>query len=388
MASPQSNSSAPNTPTKPYTLYAGRNFAVQWKGKLRPVVDVQGNSFIVEVDGHQESVSSTKNDVQIKIDDAIKVTGVNATIDKFKAERIYTPGNDPRRRMQEAANMAMIASDNSDSASSDARTASMQAGFAAQGVNPLIPETVKDAAAMRDASAKADTAYVDSLAPLSASINSVADAANNSAIEASRELYDAFSLTFEVSCPQPLRKPYVVVVTKYHERPDQPNQVSQWVYAQALRRVDANPATFVIRRAGFSPGYTLDEVQLHLYDGETEVATNIARKRVPLTGDEAFQFSVVEYIQQHRGATLPLSRANHISTSNLRSHLSGDQLSRTVYIKVGKNGIPTGSYWNAACTEKVSDPELVAFLASMRFNPALNTGKPVEGVSAIALDSL
>ncbi len=52
---------------------------------------------------------------------------------------------------------------------------------------------------------------------------------------------------------------------------------------------------------------------------------------------------------------------------------------------MSRNGLPIGAYLDEHGAEKLSDPDVEAALASLRFYPALNKGKPVESVLPVKL---
>ncbi len=378
---------------KPYTLYVGTDFAIEWEGQLRPVQGVRENAFVVSVKGSPVVVKPHDADLKIKADDVLKVTASSATISNFKAERTYTPENDPRAKFQQMAGLAASASAPTDIAHGAMITAQAGAGMSgARAATNTVPEFQAglNATAAQDASfaAAAEGTYQSSLVSESRDINSVASLSVKMQEELAQERYDAFTLTFEVSAPRPLSKPYIVVVTRYRERPEQPDTERIWTYAQELPRVDMKPARVRMARGGFPPGYKLGDVQVHLYDQGVEIATNMARKRVAITADEAFQFSVVGYVQNHRGATLQAEPLKTTLPAVLRERLAAEKLSRSFYVRVGKNGMPVGAFADEACVEKITDPDLAAAASALRFNPALKQGKPVEGVAPVRLDQL
>ncbi len=380
-------------PPKPYTLYVGTDFAIEWEGQLRPVQDVRENEFVVSVNGSPMVVKPRNADLKIRADDVLKVTSSTATISNFKAERAYTPENDPQVKFESMASMAASASAATDLARGTMAQKQSMAGFsAAYAATMGSPETqaALDAAAASTATSAADaaSAFQSSASSESSDLNAARNFSIKMQSELAAERFDAFSLTFEVSAPRPLTKPYIVVVTRYRERPEQPDTERIWTYAQALRRVDMKPASVRMVRGGFPAGYKLEDVQVHLYDQGVEIATNVARKRVAITADEAFQFSIVNYIENHRGATLQPMPLKMTLPADLRQRLPAEKLSRNFYVRVSKNGMPTGAFSDEACVEKITDPDLEAAALALRFNPALNVGKPVEGVAPVRLDQL
>ena len=60
-------------------------------------------------------------------------------------------------------------------------------------------------------------------------------------------------------------------------------------------------------------------------------------------------------------------------------------MQRTYYLKVTKGGEISGLFADEACAQKVDDPYLDSVINELRFIPALDRGRPVDGVTAIKL---
>jgi hypothetical protein len=258
-----------------------------------------------------------------------------------------------------------------------------QAGFAAAtkefqpgAVNPQVEASPPETGAVERASLESAGFGQHN------SLNSVADAVGAEQIELARGLFDAVSVRFDVSAARPLQKPYVLLLLRYHEKGQEAGAPKSLVYAQALPKVDGNPRQVHLSRAGLPPGYTLDDVTVHLYDGGAEIATNLARKRLGLSADEAFQFAIVEYIEAHRGATLAPVLATKGLPATVRARFASAGAAQA-YVKVGRNGQPLGAFADAECRTKLGDAELESALLTLRFNPALKEGRAVEGVARL-----
>ena len=378
---------------KPYTLYVGTDISIEWQGQLRPVVGVIDKDFIVLVNGTPTVLKSHGADFKIRAEDVLKVTPNNATVSEYKAERAYTAANDPRIKSDQAANMAAASMGESDLLRGPMVAAQVfanqTAGNAATNTEPREQGRLDAMAASASAgAASATAAYESSVFNEQRESDVERDVAFKMQAELEAERFDAVSVTCNLSAPRPLAKPYVVVVMRYREKPDQPSTERNWIGVQELPRVDAKPVRCRLARGGFPRGFLLEDLQIHLYDQGVEVATNVARKRIGITTDEAFQFSILGYIEQHRGATLQPAPVKVKLPASLRQRLASEQLSRNFYVKVGRDGMPAGAFVDEACVEKLADADLVAAASVLRFNPALNQGKPVEGVAPVRLDQL
>jgi hypothetical protein len=67
------------------------------------------------------------------------------------------------------------------------------------------------------------------------------------------------------------------------------------------------------------------------------------------------------------------------------SSLTKDQLEHTWYVRVGKDGRVTAAFSDADGRKPVQDNVLVSALQLLRFNPALEAGKPVESLAPVRM---
>jgi hypothetical protein len=73
---------------------------------------------------------------------------------------------------------------------------------------------------------------------------------------------------------------------------------------------------------------------------------------------------------------------------DLSTRLANGQLKPTYYVKVAKDGKGSETFADERCSEKVDDPYLEAVISNLRFKPALDKGKPVDGVALLQLNQL
>ncbi|HTX66640.1 MAG TPA: hypothetical protein VMD31_12780 [Opitutaceae bacterium] len=372
-------------PAKPYNLFLGADLSVQWQGRLHPVVGVERNTFLVDNGGKPARVAGA--DLQMKIDGALKLTTAFASIANLKAERAYTPANDPRHHATEAMEMAEDAAASTDQAvatlNNMERIAGAYGGMVATW-NPLEGAPPPPPVSQNDLDS-ATAAVAQGALGQGSIINSVPDAISREQTELSRELFDAFRLSFAISSPTPLADPYLVVVVRFREKQADAKTVRLLVYAQVLSPIDAKPQTVRLFRGGFPLGYRLEDYQIHLYDHGTEIATSAAPKWLALTTSEAFQFVVADYASRHRDQTLPPAPTAAFWPRDLGARLSVKKLDRTLYVKVGRDGGVAGFYDDAACTRPVNDTELEAVRPDLHFFPALAKGKSIDSVVAFNL---
>lgn len=382
-------------PPKTHRLYMGLDLSIVAKGQLFPVQDIQNNSFVINGPKGRVVIPAQDAQFQLKTVDELKLGTTVAQCDKLKVERTYTPERDPMRKFQDTARVASYSASAVDSADAAMRAAETGLGLANGGLAQLPADVHPEAKApwlAAQASAQAQVASAESLRSSALAMDrtealSTTSSSNRMTSDLGAEEFDALAVTFELSSPRPLGSPYVVIIMRFLEEKSRPESAKVWVYAEKLPGITEHPRPFRIMRGGFPPGFQIESYHVHLYDADvgSEIATNISRKQVALTADEAFEYSVIQHIGTNREKTKAPVRAKGFWPADLPRRLSADALSRTLFVKVGKDGMVLGLFDDEACTRPVKDAELSVVAPELRFLPALEKGKPVVGVAALKL---
>jgi hypothetical protein len=109
----------------------------------------------------------------------------------------------------------------------------------------------------------------------------------------------------------------------------------------------------------------------------------VADNRVALTYSDAFKYVLLDYQGAHKGASLPAAPVMGQLPPGWHTRLTADQLSQPFFIKVSKDGMPLGAYADEACSQPVTDPYLQSVVREIRFTPALDKGKAVDGTTKL-----
>ena len=364
------------TEPKTHTLFMGADLDVELNKVAYRVMDVSGGSFAVKVDGKDLLIPMNEGPVSLRVAHSLKLTEASASIAELKGERVYTPGNDPQRiyGAKQAAS----------------------AGYSPDIMH--LPQAIVSAASGPTSGAPGTAQHNPVTSPEQLSYNAAPQSgqdlngsdfyARKMQDELAKGLFDAMEISFDVSAEQPLNSPYVVVIAQYREPNTPPGASHQWICAKALEPVDSKPRRVRFVQGGFPQGFQLEKFQIHLYDRGQEVATNVAEKRVPLTRDEAFQYMRIDYVSSHKGASLPATPAMGKLPADLRARLGREQLMQFFYVKVSKDGLPVDAYVDESCSHKVKDPYLESVIRGIRFHPALDKGRPVEGIALLKFADL
>jgi hypothetical protein len=372
---------APSEPM-PYTLYLGVDLDVQQGREFCRVQGVAGSRLIARVDGKMESIPTDESPISLRVRPAIKVqpSSTTVTLADLKVDRRYTAGNDPVRKFvrQHPGSSGV---QQYDIAQGDAIDAAVGAGAVSA---DALPQIRQEALANMNAAAQRANTVLGQVS--TDRIYDTSDYAAKMGEELARKLFDAIEVTFKVSSPEPLTRPYVVIIAQYHEPGAPPKTIRNWIYAQELEPINSQPHKVTIFRGGFTKGFELKGCQIHLFDHGRELATTESRNRKGLTRDEAFDFRLVDYLGSHQGKNVPATPAMAAFPAGLRDRLTPVEFQQTYYVKVTKDGRPLGAYLDQACRTRLGDAALVAAIEQMRFLPALLDGHPVPGVSQLRLD--
>jgi hypothetical protein len=410
---------------KTHTLFMGADIAINLDRDLYKVRDVFGSNWVIEVNGQQKEISAREAPVNLKITPNLKLTEVSATVVGFKKVPAYSYENDPSvlltRGLSQSASMAndLLAMSQNAQHRVDTMTNKADAGAA---VFAGADDQFSDAAMMATAQhafSNLNTRGIaagrglplasqsvggggDSLGLGSASGDPTVRSAEASAIGAIHQAenagepngriatrgFDAMDVEFDIRSAKPLHNPYVVTMTKFRANGAKPGMVQNVVYAEALHPIDEHLSHVHFIESGFPFNYELVDFQLHIYNQGEEVATNVAANRVELTRDEAFEYIKSEYIGAHTKDTLPAVPAMGKLPSDLPGLLARGKYADAFYVKVNKEGLAYEAYSDAACTRRIDDDYLDSVVRKVRFKPALNNGKPVDGVASLKLGQL
>jgi len=370
-----------NSAEKTHTLFLGADFSLEQHREFFQVEGVADGSFVIKVKNESVVVPVQKSPVNLKVNLAFKLTEKSALITGLKDERTYTPANDPDRKFATA--LADAEGLNATWQSSVNTTAAIKneidLKFAHYQPNPMDP--LANSAVNQALQTSRDNYNAAVIAPGSNLLPVGSQTERD-------EAFDAISVSFAISAERPLSRPYVVIIARYHEGGAKPDATHNWIYARALEPISREPRKVTITQGGFPPGFELDGVQVHLYDNGEEIATNVAPKRVPLTREEAFQYVLLEYIGSHKGATLPATPAMGKLPADLPGRLAAGELNQAFYVKVSKDGKVTDAFLDESCSRKAEDPYLVSVVKNIRFKPALEKGKPIDGIAEVKLNQL
>ncbi|MES1168386.1 MAG: hypothetical protein ABUL61_04370, partial [Oleiharenicola lentus] len=313
-----------------------------------------------------------------------KLTGTSVKLDDLQTGPGYTAGNDPMNKLKETAGQGaamgmMQERDEAETARLAQTQSQLEMAIAAggYGVEQNKAQLVDVQADMRRTQSQLDSTRSNMVGE----VTNVGAGAHRMQVEQGN--YDAMVLSFKVSSENELTSPYLVALFRFHDPAAKPGVDGLVIHAQALDPIGATPRFVRVLRGGLPIGFQFLDCTVHIYNRGRELATNLSEKRVELTHDEAQQYFVMEYLAANKKATATAAAVPGSLPLEQRQHLTPDQLTRTLHAKVAKDGSLLGVYSDADCNHPVKDRGIVAAAGELFFKPALDQGKPVEGIARL-----
>jgi hypothetical protein len=360
---------------KTHVLFMGANFLVEQNRKFYPVEDVTPGGIVIKPSSKPVKVSLEQS-ANLLINESLKIAADRVEISRLKFERAYAIGSDPFDQLARSSALAADTTALADIARGEAMRANMSV-MTASGPDRAVAEAQRVQAEANFSKA------------IETPVSQIYDVGGQSVKTTGEEMFDAIRITFEVTPETDLEQSYLGVIARVRDRSSKPGQVQKWAYVEALGPIAAGTKKKVlVYRSGFPPGYILDGCDVHLYRGNEELATNLSRRRIELTDEEALEYRIIEYIEANKGKTTSAALATTTLRDDARRPLSTVHLKENYYVKVGKSGRVLAVFRDAAGKQPVQDSALEPALKSLRFRPALEAGKPVESITPLNLGQL
>ncbi len=295
-------------PAKPYRLFIGVDLKIKdGENRYRPVDSLKANEVIL---AEPDLPTVRLRDAgPFSWEHRTKVSRAPLTITDFEQHKVFSLRNDKAiQYMATQNNMAIYAQERADYQRMEAGEASRMVAHAAanrHGVDVaiangvLVTQLTIDAADawVADANAVYEEAFDAMIEQQEASSAMIGNTAMlDEALDATSEGgEDILALAFTLSSAEPIANAYVVVmgaVTQGEEK-------GVITFHQAIGAIGPEPRRIKIRQTGFQPGFTIEEVKLHVYAHGKELATNLSERAVPLSRDEAREFLLLSHIADH-----------------------------------------------------------------------------------------
>jgi len=363
---------AADTEPRDHTLFMGLNIMIQHGSDYYRVLDVGNDAALIKVDGQLIQVPFSKID-GYRLKKEPKIGGFTATVAHLTGDRAYTPANDPTKIWHNReTQLTGYADDRAASAAGDI----VENGLYSTGAH----FTPQGAPLPNYGSNGGDTGALASQINGSnqSGMSNDGQFAEKMQEDLDKKLFDAMQVDFDVSSDKPLPDPYAVIVTEFRDN-EQTKETQRWIYIKPLQAIDSKPTSVHVLVGGFPKGFALGKYEVHLYDSGHEIATTVSADRMAITQGEAYLYTGIQYLSDHKGQTLPAAPIPESASSHLRDDFNTSELNQTVHVKLSPQG-------EVLAVDGDSDTVPAAYRAAwlrLRFYPALQNGKAV----ASSLDS-
>lgn len=379
-----------SAPPPNHILFMGADLSVLHAKKLYLVKDVTGSSLSIRVDGDEVLVPTSPGPINLHVDADLKLSGFSMQLDELKAGPGYTYAHDPMRKLEEANRNNLAMADQQDFSRASVTRAEANLAAVTENVSHY-PDQAKAQGQREIAAAtsglQASNQMMNSTdIAVGSDLSNVGSGANRMALNEGK--FDAMEVSFKASSPVELERPYMVVLFRFHDPAAKPGVNGLVIHAQALDPIDANPRYVRVLRGGLPIGFTFVDCAVHIYNRGREVATNRSEMRTELTRGDTQKYLLGSHLGAHKGATLPAAAVPGTLPRARREGMSLDQLTRYVYAKVARDGALLGGFADVDCTVPIENAATAAALGEIFFVPALEAGKPVDGVARVRFSDI
>jgi len=363
---------------KDHSIFVGVDVSVAWRGKYYRVIGTDKNAVRIMLDGKVTVLPLTVLR-DIHVNRGVKLSNRSATVTNLHGAK----GTNRAQAAAEAAAMQNTMA--MQSMAENARDSAVaNAGYVA---NISSPGADGSAANL---GADATKQVMAPLLEIENSINQLAKTNKDLHLDDSGPGGDlgstGFVVSFEVSAPGPLDECHVAIIATY-TIPGASGVTLNKVSFLSLGTLDLDPRKVTCELRGFPAGAELEGYRVALYSNSQEVATNLSARRTEVTRDEALIFLITDYLAGHPGATLPPAPILMVPRSEFVLRLGDAPLDLVIYARVNKDGKIIRLSTNASGSGPLPS-DLNLAVDQIAFVPALEKGKPVEGVAKFKLADL
>jgi hypothetical protein len=353
------------TPLREYTLFVAADLKISQGSDFDPVIGVDRGSVLIAADGVMEAVP--RKDIRnIRMDREIRLSSTKLVIGEHRAERAYSPRNDPElQAMQLQMTLQDYYADMEDLASAERQRA-------ATAHNQLVRSgaPAQEIQASEGKLAAADAKYSDA----AFETGRIADQASLLS-PGGHELFDSIHARLELSAADRIQNAYVMLAVWYG-LPDGSGPLRLQTYFKNIGQIDNRRKVVQFHEHGLPPGYTLERHAFHVFSGGREIPSNLSSKTTTLSETEAHQFLVLQYTTENRHQTLPATPAWPTLGQNPLAQLNAEQIAQPLYVLVDESGRVVDVTEDSSGKQR-ADGTIREVLHEQPFFPALDDGKPV-----------
>ncbi|WP_221029266.1 hypothetical protein [Actomonas aquatica] len=367
-------------PVRDHHLFVGVESFLPHERELLAVRRFEGAESVLETETGEEVVVERDHSFRFKM--TPKVSPIVIKIDRIRGEETYSAWTDPKGQWM---SRQMALSGHYDDQTTNA-TRVLNAGMNAAHMisrveegngGPLPGASVTAESTMN----KAISDYQQVQSSLQAFNDSPSITDNFDPLEEGDESvpFDAINLRFNVRSPEPIADAHALARVRVRT-PDE--GYKDFSFQRDLGALDRSERSILLTLDGLPPGFEFVDAEIHLFNHGEELATTQSERLMPLTAAEARQYVMLDYLAQHRDATLPPSAAWSLAPAALRAANDAASVNFAAKVEVNERGEPTAIH---ALDGQILPESMREIFGQLTYLPALAEGQPVAGTVIVHL---
>lgn len=351
-----------------------------------------------------------------------KISRATVAIEGLKADRTYSLNSDPKMGWMVTQNhMAIYAQERTEMQLATLVRTEEESQFYKGG--PLeSPYGAQGVPTQHEAMAQATGDFENTVASMEASTNP-STWGQLAGDDEGTEAFDTLDINFQLTSAEPLVGAYVVVLADIASK----RQTGTVTVFQEVGALGPTPKKVRIRRQGLDPGFTVENVKVHVYAHGNELGTNLSDRATGLTREQARGYLLLAHLTDHKSGNILPSPVWELAPPALFANNDPKLFDFPVAVSIGPDGevlsihrsvqeaydflrvvdiaevntkatpgfkggtAPADVVPAARSTEPSIDktgalpPRVVAAINDFVFLPALKDGQPVKGIIAFNL---
>ncbi len=231
---------------------------------------------------------------------------------------------------------------------------------------------------------------------------------------------DTLQITFSVASAEPVARAYAVILADIASE----HQTGTVTLFEELGELSTQPRKVMIRRPNLSPGFTVENVRIHVYSHGVELGSNVSERRSSFTRQQAKDYLMLVHLTDHKEGTVLPVPVWELAPPTLYAAKDRRKFDYPVAVSVGPDGevlavhrsvgeayrelrVYDAAALNTKSTPALADaetaiaappadartqtadtdlpPHIVALVRELIFLPALKDGQPVKGIVSLNL---
>jgi hypothetical protein len=366
---------APADAPRDHVIFVGLDLTLGSSKASGQLVDIERHSARLKTpEGITRISLSSVNAVSMARQMRIGRGMVNLT--DLQAEQTFTPTVDPKRlALEQTMDVSYAQEQRTVAAMSQLSIAETQSSSSPDGAQVLLENQAR-------ARNEVDAAVNDARGLLGNAGSAVHQAGTRNSVAKS----DAFRVSFSAASAMPVPGAFAAFVVKFRV-PGVPGEPTTFIRFSELPEIGPQPRNLSVTCTGLPPGYEVESYEIHLYDGQGELATSLSDKAVTVTRTEAVQYLLLRDQLENKHASLPPRIIRELLPADIANHIPPAARHRAAEVNVTAEGTVTQVKLDTLEPRSI-DAYVESVLREAYFLPALAQGVPTATATTVTFAEL